>query len=72
MSRTLDGVPDVIVELLCKVPQVSRQFADGGYAGPKLRDALSDLGVSELIEIVDKPKEINQWVHRALQEMGCG
>ncbi len=39
-----DDAPDVIVELLCKVPQVSRLFADGGCAGPKLRDALSELG----------------------------
>ena len=48
-----DGAPDVIVELLCKAPQVSRLFADGGYAGPRLRDALADLDVSELIEIVE-------------------
>ena len=54
-----DGAPDVIVELLCKAPQVSKLFADGGYAGPKLRDALSELGVSELIEIVEKPKQIS-------------
>ncbi len=46
-----DGAPDVIVEFLCKAPQVSRLFADGGYAGPRLRDALADLGVWELIEI---------------------
>ncbi len=54
ISRTLDGAQDVIVELLCKVPQVSRLFAVGGYAGPKLRDAVADPGVSDLIEIVEK------------------
>ena len=59
ISRTLDGAPDVIVELLCKVPQVSRLFADGGYAGQKLRDAVADPGVSDLIEIVEKPKQIS-------------
>ncbi len=47
------------VELLCTVPQVSRLFADGGYAGPKLRDALAGLEVSELIGIVEKPKQIS-------------
>ena len=31
-------------------------FADSAYAGPKLQDALKELGVSELIEIVPKPK----------------
>ena len=56
-----DGAPDVIVELLCQAPQVSRLFADGGYAGPRLRDALADLGISELIEIVEKPKHIREF-----------
>ena len=58
MSRTSDGALDVIVEFLCKVPQVSRLCADGGHAGPKLRDALAGPGVSELIEIVENPKRI--------------
>ena len=31
-------------------------FADSAYAGPKLQDALKDLGRTELIEIVPKPK----------------
>ena len=53
-----DGAVDVIVELLGKAPEVSRLFADGGYAGPKLRAALDELGVSSLIRIVEKPKEI--------------
>ena len=35
---------------------VEKLFADSGYAGPKLQDALHTLGVSELIEIVPKPK----------------
>ncbi len=53
-----DGAVDVIVELLGKAPEVSRLFADGGYAGPKLRAALDELGASSLIRIVEKPKEI--------------
>ena len=47
------------MEFLCKVPQVSRLLADGSHAGPKLRDALVDPGVSELIEIIEKPKQIS-------------
>ena len=32
--RDRDGAADVIVELLRKAPEMSRLFADGGYAGP--------------------------------------
>ena len=35
---------------------VEKLCADSGYAGPQLQDALHPLGVSELIEIVPKPK----------------
>ena len=51
-----DGAPTVIVALLEVAVSVKKLFADSGYAGPKLQDALKDLGVSELIEIVPKPK----------------
>ncbi len=51
-----DGVPAVIMALLEVAVCVERLFADSGYAGPKLQDALKELGVSELIEIVPKPK----------------
>ena len=53
-----DAAPDVIVELLRKAPEVSKVFADGGYGGPKLRAALVRRGLPELIEIVEKPKDI--------------
>ena len=33
-------------------------YADGGYAGPKLRAAFEGLEASSLIRIVEKPKEI--------------
>ena len=59
--RDRDGASDVIVELLCKVPQVFRLFANGGYARPKLRDGLADLEVSDLIEIVEEPKQIREF-----------
>ena len=51
-----DGAPAVITALLEVAVCVERLFADSGYAGPKLQDALKELGVSELIEIVPKPK----------------
>ena len=53
-----DAAPDVIVELLRKAPEVSKVFADGGYRGPKLRDTLARRGLRELVEIVEKPKDI--------------
>ena len=51
-----DGAPALIVALLGVTAGVKKLFADSGYAGPKLQDALKDLGVPELIEIVPKPK----------------
>ena len=51
-----DGAPAVIMALLEVAVCVERLFADSGYVGPKLQDALKELGVSELIEIVPKPK----------------
>ena len=51
-----DGAPAVIVALLEVAASVKKLFADSGYAGPKLQEALKDLGASELVEIVPKPK----------------
>ncbi len=51
-----DGAPAVIRALLEVAVDVEKLCADRGYAGPKLQDALHTLGVSELIEIVPKPK----------------
>ena len=51
-----DGAPAVMVALLEVAVCVEKLFADNAYAGPKLHDALKELGVSELIEIVPKPK----------------
>ncbi len=61
-----DAAPKVIVGLLRKAPEVSKVFADGGYSGPKLRDALARRGVSELVEIVEKPRQIKAFtvLHR--------
>ena len=35
-----DGAPDVLKALAARYPMLRHVFADGGYAGPKLRDAL--------------------------------
>ncbi len=51
-----DGAPAVLRALLEVAVDVEKLFADRGYAGPKLQDAWHTLGVSELIEIVPKPK----------------
>ena len=39
-----DGAPVVFARLRREAPKLRHVFADGGYAGPKLRDALVDLG----------------------------
>ncbi len=52
-----DGAPEVILGMLEKAPQVTRLWADGGYAGPKLEEALKGRGLGSIIEIVRKPKE---------------
>ena len=39
-----DGAPDVLKAIVQRYPSLRHIFADGGYAGPKLRDALKALG----------------------------
>jgi transposase len=39
-----DGAPRVFAKLRREAPNLRHMFADGGYAGPKLRDALVGLG----------------------------
>lgn len=51
-----DGAPAVIMALLEVTVCVKKLFADSGYGGAKLQEVLNDLGVSELIEIIPKPK----------------
>ena len=41
-----DGAPTVIAALLEVAASVKKLFADSGYAGPKLQEALKDLGIS--------------------------
>ena len=56
-----DGAPEVILAMLAKAPEVSILWADGAYGGPKLRGALARRGVNELIETVEKPKDIREF-----------
>ncbi len=39
-----DGAPDVLRAVTSRYPMLRHIFADGGYAGPKLRDALKAIG----------------------------
>lgn len=39
-----DGAPGVLTTITKRYPMLRHLFADGGYAGPKLRDALKALG----------------------------
>lgn len=39
-----DGAPDVLKSVAVRYPLLRHVFADGGYAGPKLRDALKAVG----------------------------
>jgi len=39
-----DGAPDVLKAVVSRYPSLRHVFADGGHAGPKLRDALKALG----------------------------
>ena len=39
-----DGAPDVLAAVAARYPMLRHIFADGGYAGPKLRDALQAIG----------------------------
>ena len=39
-----DGAPDVLRAVAARYPMLRHVFADGGYAGPKLRDTLMVIG----------------------------
>ena len=54
-----DGAPAVILGVREKAPTVTRLWADGGYQGPKLAAKLEELGLADLLEIVEKPKDSN-------------
>lgn len=56
-----DGAPGVITQACESFPILTHLFADGGYAGEKLKDALTDIDGSS-IEIVKHPPGITGFV----------
>jgi putative transposase len=51
-----DGAPLVLAEIIHRFPWLRHVFADGGYAGDKLRQALRKIGKSGwIIEIIKRP-----------------
>ena len=53
-----DGATEIILDMLEGAPTFAKLFSDGRYQGPKLRGVLKDRAVSDMIEIVGKPKGI--------------
>jgi transposase len=53
-----DGAPTVLKSILTRWPWLRHIFADGGYAGPKLRGALRKVGkfTLEIVKRTDKAK----------------
>lgn len=53
-----DGAPVVLKSILKRWPWLRHVFADGGYAGPKLRGALRKVGkfTLEIVKRTDKAK----------------
>ena len=52
-----DGAPDVIAVILEGAVHVKKRLAARDEGGPKLQDTLKGLGVSQLLEMVPKPKD---------------
>ncbi len=57
VDRNPAEAPVVIRAMLEKTPTVIRLWADGGYQGPKLASTLQEMGLADLVEIVNKSKE---------------
>ncbi len=57
-ARDRDGAPEVILAMLGKAPEVTRLWADSGCSGGRLRARLAEMGVPEVLEIVERPKGI--------------
>ena len=56
-----DGAPDVISLACASFPCIKRIFADGGYAGEKLEEALAKVS-GPVIEIVKRPGDAKGFV----------
>lgn len=53
--RTATGAPAVLASILPRWPWLRHVFADGGYGGPKLKDALQKVGAF-VLEIIKRPE----------------
>ena len=51
-----DGAPDLLEEVAARCPTLRALFADGGYSGAKLDQAMRDRGLDIDLIIVSKPK----------------
>ena len=51
-----DGAPDLLEEVAARCPTLRALFADGGYSGAKLEQAMRDRGLDIDLIIVSKPK----------------
>ena len=58
-----DGAPEAIKMAMAGHPTVAHIFADGGYAGDKLRDAMTKID-GPTIEIVKRPPGVSGFVVR--------
>ena len=56
-----DGAPGVIAQACESFPTLTHLFADSGYAGEKLKDALADID-GPSIEIVKRPPDVTGFV----------
>lgn len=65
-----DGAPDVLKSIRHSYPWLRHIFADGGYAGPKLRKALSKMGnwTIEIIKRSDKAEGFEKLPRRWVVE----
>ena len=52
-TQDRDGAPEVLKSIVHSHPKLRHIFADGGYSGPKLREALEGIG-NWTIEIVKR------------------
>ena len=67
--RARDGAPGVVTQACESFPNLTHIFADGGYAGDKLSDALKEVD-GPSIEIVRRPPDVTAFVVIAQRWVG--
>ncbi len=60
-----DGAPHVLKSIRRTHPRLHHIFADGGYAGPKLRGKLEKIGcwTMEIVKVITQPQELGHIMH---------